>query len=134
MTKILVHEQFNSVTHEHDIALLKLSECPLVQPVQEDGWTWWPTLLPASRARAAPMRGSRPPWQVGAPPLVLYWSPGWGATEQQGLSDTLQALEVEVVGGEECRAAMADLTIGAGMLCAGGVEGQAPCRVSGVSS
>ena len=81
------------------------------------------------------MRGSRPPWQVGASTLVLYLSAGWGATEQHGhSSDTLQVLEVEVAGEEECRAAMADLAIGAGMLCAGGVEGQAPCGVSAASS
>ena len=56
--------------------------------------------------------------------------------EQQALfpSDTLQALEVEVVSVEQCQEAMVDLTIGPGMLCAGGVEGEAPCKVSGAYS
>ena len=39
-----------------------------------------------------------------------------------------------MVGREECQEAMVDLTIGPGMLCAGGVEGEAPCKVSGAYS
>ena len=77
--------------------------------------------------------GHRGRWGSSAGPLLV---PGWGATEQQALfpSDTLQALEVEVVSVEQCQEAMPDLTIGPGMLCAGGVEGEAPCKVSGAYS
>ena len=56
---------------------------------------------------------------------------GWGYTSWGGFSsDVLLEVEVPVVSQDECKATMGSSYSTAGMICAGGVEGQDGCQVS----
>ena len=74
VTKILVHENYNSTSHEHDLALLRLSECPpgpACAGGRVDLVAYPPACLPDQDTT---YEGEQATVAGGAHQLVLYWS------------------------------------------------------------
>jgi secreted trypsin-like serine protease len=102
-SEIIIHENYDTVTVDNDIALLKLHE-----PVSFDDKLSPVCLPPASNA----------PNYRGATSTVT----GWGVLSEVGnsLTDKLQEVEVEVLSNKVCKDKyLGVLTISDNMLCAG---------------
>jgi len=101
---MLVHEDYNSRDMANDICLVMLKA-----PITYNDYVG-PVPLP-------------PPLQEYSPGTVCTVS-GWGATVQGGaMANTLQKVDVGVVGDEECIAAYPDYEVLWSMMCAGYDEG-----------
>merc|ERR1719244_689357 len=110
ISKYIKHPEYDKLTSNADIALLKLAEKVDLN-----------TYTPACMANTGDDFVGKTAW--------VY---GWGALSYgtQDYPDKLQELSVKIVSQEVCQAAHVDLgwTITDGMLCAGGVTGQDSCQ------
>jgi len=110
VSKYIKHPDYNTITSEADIALLKLAEKVDIN-----------TYTPACMANTGDDYTGKTAW--------VY---GWGALSfgTGDYPDKLQELSVKIVSQAVCQAAHNDLgwTITDGMLCAGGVTGQDSCQ------
>ena len=101
------HPEYNDWTFRNDLALLRLAT-----PVNTSVYV--PSCLPAPDTD-----------HTGSDVWVL----GWGRTQEGGeVSDTLQELQMTVVGDEECHRAMSGDTFPGEQLCAGGERGRDGCQ------
>lgn len=100
VTRVIVHERYDSITQENDIALLQLSQRAVVSTVSP---------LPATEADRLAGAGT------------AATAIGWGLTSEGGdVQNTLRRVGVEIVSNQACNAPGAYAGgITDGMLCAG---------------
>ncbi len=97
---IVIYKDYDGVTHEHDIALVKLNALP--------------------KGRTIPMAGSL----LAMPSDANLEVTGWGVTEKGDVSNQLRMAEVPLVDNNTCNSANSyNGAVRAGMMCAGHKEG-----------